>query len=494
MCSSSSDNDQLHIFFFPFMAHGHTIPTLEMANLFSSHGVKSTIITTPLNAQTISKKIQKSKDLGFDIGIRTLKFPAVEGGLPEGCENMDVIISNENQNGKDSIMKFFLAISMLQEPFENLIRELKPDCLVSDAFFPWTSDVADKFSIPRLVFHGIGFFSLCTSECISLYEPHKKVSSDSEPFLVPSLPGEIKFTRKQLPDSVKQAEENDFIRLLKSVQVSHYKKLDFWKRELSYGVVVNSFYELEPLYADFYRNELGRKAWHIGPLNSYGNRKIEERNDESIIKWLDSKKQNSVVYICFGSLAKFTNAQLKELAAGLENSGHQFIWVVRRDNSDGNTKDSDEEWLPEGYEARTKEKGKIIRGWAPQVVILAHQAIGGFVTHCGWNSTLEAITSGKPMVTWPIAAEQFYNEKLVTEVLKIGIGVGAKEWVRLRGDYVESGGIERAVKEVMIGEDAAEMRTRAEKLAEMARVAVEEGGSSYSDFNALVQELRSRRL
>ena len=88
--------------------------------------------------------------------------------------------------------------------------------------------------------------------------------------------------------------------------------------------------------------------------------------------------------------------------------------------------------------------GLIIRGWAPQVLILDHEAIGAFVTHCGWNSTLEGITAGKPMVTWPIFAEQFYNEKLVTDVLKTGVGVGVKEWLRVHGDHVKSEAVEKS--------------------------------------------------
>jgi UDP:flavonoid glycosyltransferase YjiC (YdhE family) len=208
------------------------------------------------------------------------------------------------------------------------------------------------------------------------------------------------------------------------------------------------------------------------------------------LKWLDSKKPNSVVYICFGSMASFPASQLKEIATGLEASGQQFIWVVRRNK---NSEEDKEDWLPEGFEERMEDKGLIIRGWAPQVLILDHEAIGAFVTHCGWNSTLEGITAGKPMITWPVSAEQFYNEKLVTDVLKTGVGVGVKEWVRVRGDHVKSEAVEKAITQIMVGEEGEEKRSRAIKLGEMARKAVEEGGSSCSDFNALIEELRSYR-
>ncbi|XWS39923.1 hypothetical protein CRYUN_Cryun18bG0096500 [Craigia yunnanensis] len=482
-----SEIPQVHMFFFPFMAHGHMIPTVDMAKLFADRGVKTTIITTPLNACFFSKTIQRSKESGIDIGIKTLKFPTVEVGLPEGCENADLIPTSQ-EGSAALVSKFFKATVMLQEPLEQLLQECKPDCLVADMFFHWATDAANKFGIPRLVFHGTSFFSLSASECMRLYEPHKKVQSDSERFVVPNLPGDIKLTKKQLPDYMKQDIETDFTKMIKAVKESEPK---------SYGVVVNSFYELEDTYADYYRNVLGRKAWHIGPV-SLCNRATEDKaergkksaiDEHECLKWLDSKKPNSVVYVCFGSMANFTSAQLKEIAMALEASDQQFIWVVRKQKNN----EEEEDWLPEGFEKRMEGKGLIIRGWAPQVLILDHEVVGGFVTHCGWNSTLEGASAGVPMVTWPVSAEQFYNEKLVTQVLKIGVAVGVQQWVRTIGDFVKREAIEKAVKEIMKGDKAEEMRNRANALAKAAHRAVEKGGSSYSDLEALIEELNLRR-
>lgn len=480
-----SDIPQLRVFFFPFLAYGHMIPIVDMAKLFATRGVKSTVITTPANVPHILKTIERSKNLGIEIDIKTIKFSYLEAGLPEGCEIIDAASTGENAS-LEKTMKFFKAMTLFREPLEVLLGECKPDCLVADMFFPWATDVAAKFGIPRLLFHGTSFFSLCASVCMMQYEPYKKVSSDSEQFLVPNLPGDIKLTKQHLPAFVTGDVETDFSRLLKQVKESEVK---------SFGVVVNSFYELEPDYADHYRQVLGRRAWHIGPL-SLCNRNVEDKalrgkqasiDEHECLKWLNSKKPNSVVYICFGSMANFTSAQLMEIAMGLEASGQQFIWVVREE------KKGEEEWLPEGFEKRIEGKGLIIRGWAPQVLILDHEAVGGFVTHCGWNSSLEGITSGVPMVTWPVAAEQFYNEKLLSQVLKIGVCVGVQKWSRLEavGDLVKREAVEKTVKEVMmIGNDKAEARRRRVKeLGETARRAVEEGGSSFSDLNALIKEL-----
>ncbi|KAJ6985284.1 hypothetical protein NC653_023298 [Populus alba x Populus x berolinensis] len=132
----------------------------------------------------------------------------------------------------------------------------------------------------------------------------------------------------------------------------------------------------------------------------------------------------------------------------LEASRQNFIWVVRERKQ---TKLAEkEEWLPEGFEKRMEGKGLIVSGWAPQVLILDHKAVGGFMTHCGWNSTLEGVTAGVPMVTWPL-----------------GIGVGALEWSRYEKKIiVRKEDIEKAIIQLMVGEEAEEIRNRARILEE----------------------------
>ncbi|XP_057963675.1 scopoletin glucosyltransferase-like [Malania oleifera] len=480
------ENHQLHVVFFPLMAHGHLIPSMDMAKLFAARGVKTTIITTPGNAPLFAKTVGRNRaGGGAEISIKTIKFPSEEVGLPEGFENLDAATT------PDLSRKFFGATSMLQRPLEQFLEESRPHCLVADMFFPWATDAAARFGIPTLLFHGTSFFSLCSMASLRLYEPYKRVSSDSEPFILPNLPDEIKMTRLQIPEHERLNIQNDFTKLLDRAREADQR---------SYGVVVNSFYELEPAYADHYRKVMGRRAWHIGPVSlcNRGNEEKAERgktaaiDEHECLKWLNSKKSNSVIYICFGSVAKFPPSQLFEIARALEASGQQFIWVVRK-GKDEEEENQNEDWLPEQFEERIEGKGLIIRGWAPQVLILDHEAIGAFVTHCGWNSVLEGVCAGVPMVTWPVYAEQFYNEKLVTQILRIGVAVGAQKWSRVVGDSVKREAIERAVRMVMAGEEAEGMRSRAKALGEMAKRAVEEGGSSHSDLNALIEDLSSRR-
>ncbi|KAL5562478.1 hypothetical protein UlMin_032225 [Ulmus minor] len=453
------------------MAHGHMIPALDMAKLFALRGCKTSIISTPANAPLFTKAIERSENMGLKIQLLLIRFPSEEVGLPEGIESAHLVETSEMRD------KFYVAASMLEKPLEQLLMEHRPSCLVADALFPWATGVAAKFGIPRLVFYGISFFSMCAAISLMEFEPYNKASMDSEPFVFPNLPDEIKLTRKQIPDYLKHQPET--VAFLKAV---HQSELT------SYGVIVNSFYELEPAYADHYRKVLGRKAWHVGPTFLCNKEKEDKAqrgevasiDDHECLKWLDSKKPNSVVYVCFGSLANFTDAQLTEIAMGLEATRKLFIWVVKKQKKELGAK---EEWLPEGFEKRNEGKGLIIRGWAPQLLIHEHEAIGGFVTHCGWNSTLEAVSNGLPMVTWPVAAEQFFNEKLVTQILRIGVGVGAQQWARLVGDSVKREAIEKAVRRIMEGEEAEEMRSRARELGEMARRAFEVGGSSYLDLN-----------
>jgi hypothetical protein len=454
----------LHIFIFPFPGQGHIIPLFDIAKLLSSlqQEIKITFIDTDyLNIS--------SSNLNDNITIVTIKFPFIEAGLPQGCTSA-YLSSNPHLQPR-----FWEAIDLLQKPLELLLEEHRPGCLISDMFFPWTTESAAKFQIPRIVFHGTGLLPLCASEIVRLHAPHSSVSSDDEPFLIPYLPDEIELTRKKLPEFATR--ETDFTKFFEKVKESELK---------SFGVIVNSFYKLEPAYADMYRGFLGRKAWCIGPV-SLCNREIDEKmgkttyvNKHECLKWLDSKKPKSVVYICFGSTGCFTDSQLVELATGLEAAGQDFVWVVNKESK-----------IPEGFEERMEGKGLIIRGWAPQVMILDHESVGGFVTHCGWNSLLEGVSAGVTMVTWPLAAEQFYNEKLLTQVLGIGVAVGTKQWIRRVGDFVKRDAVTNAIRAIMVGDEAEGMRSRAMELKQSAYKAVEKGGSSFLDMLAFVQEFRT---
>ena len=163
----------------------------------------------------------------------------------------------------------------------------------------------------------------------------------------------------------------------------------------------------------------------IGPLlpESHVNEdtvEVEVEERDPCILWLDRQAPNSVLYISFGSFATLEAPQLLELAMGLEASDCSFLWIVRSPNAHGMSAASGSpepvtEFLPLGFEERMKGRGMCYSGWAPQTRILKHPAVGGFLSHCGWNSTLETVCTGVPMLAWPITAEQHLNRRFVLQ-------------------------------------------------------------------------------
>ncbi|KAI5314662.1 hypothetical protein L3X38_043838 [Prunus dulcis] len=489
----SQAEPKLEIFFFPYILGGHLIPMIDLARLFASHGVKATIVTTPHNVLLFQSPILRDQKLGYDIGFHTLNFRSEEFGLPNGCEN-----ELTTTNG-DMFIKLFMAAMKLQDPLGKLLCETRPDCLVSDRLYPWTADVTDGLGIPRIVFDGSGCFSHCVEESLRRYTPHERVLSETEAFVVPGLPNKIELKRSMLPDYVKA--ENGFTLFLNEALEGEIK---------SYGIVVNSFYELEQAYADYFQKEMKRKTWHIGPVSLHNRSNIDkvERgiktsiDEHSCLNWLDSREPNSVLYISFGSMPRITSAQLLEIAHGLEASNHPFIWVIGRilDYSSREKQQVESALLPVGFEERvTKSKGGlIIRGWAPQLLILEHPAVGAYMNHCGWNSIIEGVTAGVPMITWPFSSEQFYNERFILNVIRVGISMGNVHWVpltELPRVTIKSEKVAKVVKRLMGSEEAEVlgMRKRAAEYRDKAMRAFEEGGSSYANVDAFIAELKSRR-
>ena len=159
---------------------------------------------------------------------------------------------------------------------------------------------------------------------------------------------------------------------------------------------------------------------------------------------------------------------------GLENSGQRFLWVLRNPPPDNEKDPNLDELLPKGFLERTKEKGFVVKRWAPQVAVLRHDSVGGFVTHCGWNSVLEAVWCGVPMVCWPLYAEQRLNRVVLVEEIKLALGLNESE-----DGLVSAAELEKRMKELMDSEVGTEVRERVSGLRDEAVTAVKEGGSSH---------------
>ncbi|PKA64548.1 UDP-glycosyltransferase 73C4 [Apostasia shenzhenica] len=480
-----------HFVLIPLMAAGHTIPMIDMACLLAGHGAAVTLITTPLNAARVKATADSIHMSGDPINIVALTFPAAEFGLPEGCENLDAVPT------LDLIPNFFHACAALREPLVVHLRQVptSPSCIIADSFHPWAHDLAVEFGVPRFMFNGFCSFSLLCRYVIYHEKILERIKEDEEQFIIPGLLHRVEISKDQCPKSIGGTVMVDFRDKMMAAEA------------LADGVVINSFDELEPEYVAAFGKATGKTVMTIGPMllcNEEDAAKTGRGNQSAIdeercLSWLDGRRPGSVVYVSFGSLAKTPPEQVMEIGLGLEASNQAFVWVIKA----GERSPEVEEWIErERFEERTKERGLLIRGWAPQRLILGHPAVGGFVTHCGWNSTLEGVTAGVPMATWPHFAEQFLNERLVVEILKIGVSVGVKKATMFVKDGRKDGAepaavrreeVERAVRRLMEEDgEGKEVRERARVMGEKARKAMKEGGSSHLNLNRLVRFARER--
>lgn len=453
-----------HMVLIPWLAQGHLIPMLDLARLLAAAGANITVITTAANVPLSTSSFPAS--LRFSI----IPFPCPSlTGLPPGCENVDSLPSRHLAG------PFYSAAKLLRDPIEHLLlRGLPPlpppSCLLFGIGFPWLASLArEVLPVPRLMFQGFSSFTHLASHYLHAFRTHEQADN----FLLPGLPHKVEITRSKLPVFFDKASE------VRGV----YEEIR--QGELSAdGVVVNSFEELEPEYASMFAKAAGKKVWTVGPVSicqremldvCLRGRKASSGFDaERCKRWLDDRAKGSVLYVSFGSMGRLEPKQTVELGMGLVTSGRPFIWMVREGAP-----------MPPAEVEEVGIRGMVIRGWAPQLMVLSHAALGGFLTHCGWNSVVEGVAAGVPMVTWPLGADQFLNEKLVVEVLKIGVEVGG----RREGALVGREEVARAVERVMgIGEEGNEIRRRAKELADKARRAMADSGSSALNLTQLIHD------
>lgn len=232
------------------------------------------------------------------------------------------------------------------------------------------------------------------------------------------------------------------------------------------AVFLNSFEELDPIITHDLKSKLS-SFLSIGPTNLIQKTLHSENDRDACLQWLHAQKASSVVYVSFGSVTVPPRAELLALADGLEASGAPFLWSLKKTND-----------LPEGFVERTIGQGKVVP-WAPQEAILSHAATGAFVTHCGWNSLLESVAGGVPMICRPFFGDQRINGRVIEEVLGIG--------VKMKGGIISKEGLLRSLRMILLGEEGREMRKRMEVVREKAEWAVGPDGTSNHNFNQLVK-------
>ncbi|KAK9282353.1 hypothetical protein L1049_005270 [Liquidambar formosana] len=479
----ASAHTQSHVVIFPFMAQGHTFPLIDLSKALAFRGLKVTIITTPSNASSLFPKISTYPQISLSI----IPFPRV-AELPEGCEN------TANLPSMDLWVSFAKATENLQQPFEAVLKDMSkagclPICVISDFFLGWTLDTCRSFGIPRIVFHGMGVLPMLLSKTSFSHIPCIMASSYSDPIPFPEVKIPFTLNRTDFPDLPRWIDPTD--PFSRAVWEAGEGDVNSW------GVIVNSFEELEGDYVagleSFYITK-GAKAWCVGPVLLYdqiqqetlvSDRSHNGNQSDPYIKWLDEIGESGrlVMYVSFGTQAHISDAQMDEIAHGLEMAGEPFIWVIKSIT-----------WVPpDRWEERVKERGLIVKDWVEQRCILAHPAIGGFLRHCGWNSVLESLSNGVPLLAWPIGNDQPLNAKFVVDGLGAGVWVPQTSVGREEIVTVGCGLICDGVKELMGGLQGKKARETAQILRTKSRRAVEKGGSSDKKLDELIECLTRRQ-
>ncbi|KAJ4977067.1 hypothetical protein NE237_002173 [Protea cynaroides] len=460
----------VHVVLFPFMSKGHTIPILHLARLLLLRtGITVTIFTTHANSPFIRQflgDIQQSL-----ISVIELEFPSNIPELPPGVESTDHLPS------MSLFIPFANATKLMQPDFERSLNSLSTSggvsCIISDGFLGWTQQSAHKSGIPRLVFYGINNYAMTITKVLAMDRSHVGLGPD-EPFILSDFPW-MKLTLNDfLPVFNGSETEGPHFEFVMETSIATAK---------SQGLVVNSFYEYESAYLDYYNREFIPKAWCVGPLCLAEVQKFDRpREKPDSIKWLDQKlaEGRSVLYVAFGSQAEITEEQLREMAVGLERSEVSFLWVVRSKGE-----------VLEELEEKVKGRGLVVREWVNQVEILRHESVHGFMSHCGWNSALESICESVPILAWPMMADQHLNARLVADELGVGLRILASNG-SVRG-FVGSEIVEKMVKELMEGEKGEDVRRKVKEAGEAARKAMEESGSSWRTLDQLINETCRRK-
>ncbi|XVF03133.1 hypothetical protein REPUB_Repub04eG0234800 [Reevesia pubescens] len=468
MSTHTSSNKNPHILVFPYPAQGHMLSLLDLTHQLSLHGLTITILITPKNLPYLSSLLSSHPS-----SITPLIFPFPSHPLiPPGIEH----VKDLGNTGNLPIMS---ALGKLHDPLLNWFNSHPnpPVAILSDFFLGWTQYLATRLNIPRITFFSSGAFLASVFDYI--WNNVEKVKSLSK-VEFSHLHGSPVFKQEHLPSVFKNYRRSDpDWEFVKDGMIANTK---------SWGCVFNSFDALETEHIQCFKTHAGHdRVFSVGPLSLTGpdvsdRGKLGSGSDpnDQVLTWLDGCPNGSVVYVCFGSQKLLKKEQMEALANGLEKSGARFIWVVKP----GTTQQKEDGYgiVPDRFEERVAGRALVIKGWAPQVLILNHRAVGGFLSHCGWNSVLEGIVGGVMTLAWPMEADQFVNGMLLVD--EMGVGVRVCEGADTVPDSDELG---RIIAESMT--EGKGVKVKAKDLKEKALAAMSDGGSSMKALDRLVEEL-----
>ncbi|KAE9595955.1 hypothetical protein Lal_00030888 [Lupinus albus] len=467
-----------HAVCIPYPAQGHINPMLKLAKLLHFKGFHITFVNTEYN----HRRILKSRGPDSLNGLSSFRFETIPDGLPDsdGDATQDIPSLCESTR-KTCLPHFKNLISKLN----NASDDVPPvSCIVSDGVMSFTVEAAEEFGIPDVLFWTT---SACGFMCYTQYHqliqkglaPLKDISYITNGYLETTIdwvPGIKEIKLKDIPTFFRTTNPDD---LMLDFVLGECKR-----SERASAIILNTFDALEHNILDAFNSSNLPPVYSIGPLhlllNNVTDKNLEAigsnlwKEDPECLEWLNTKEPNSVVYVNFGSITVMTSDQLIEFAWGLANSNKTFVWVIRPDLVAG-----ENAVLPPEFVTQTKNRGLML-SWCPQEEVLAHPAIGGFLTHSGWNSTLESVCVGVPMICWPFFAEQQTNCFFTCKEWEIGL-----EIEDAKRDKVES-----LVKVLMDEKKGKEMKEKALEWMRLAKHAASGlDGPSFLNLDKMVHQI-----
>ncbi|KAL3825881.1 hypothetical protein ACJIZ3_021910 [Penstemon smallii] len=470
-------NSQLkpHAILFPLPYQGHINPFVDLAIKLASKGFTITFVHFEFVHQRLSKSQNSNTNNEIDFFSEArksgldIRYTTINDGFPREFDRLN----NYDEFWKSLLQDFPARV----DEFIGEILQFEQSMvtsLIADTFFSWPPTIAKKYNIVNVSFftqpalvYSIGYHLDILRE--NGHYPLKESVVEE----INYIPGVKSISTKELMHYLKEGEIETLKHKIASRAFQEVKKADF--------VLDNTVQELESETLD----DLNKKQpiYAIGPISSFLTKIIVTKSfwsEFDCTKWLESKPLNSVLYVSFGSLAQTNKHVIQEIAHGLVLSEVNFIWVVRENivKSDGiNT-------LPDGFKDEIGDKGLIIP-WCDQTLVLLNPAVGGFLTHCGWNSTIESILCSTPMICYPIEYDQPAVRKLVVDDWKIGINLHD-------GDLIHRDEVAKNIRILMTGTDSLGLKQEIEKLKNVLHKAIEKDGSSERNFDHFVEDLKAK--
>ncbi|KAF5177652.1 Udp-glycosyltransferase 88b1 [Thalictrum thalictroides] len=470
------------IVLYPSPAIGHLIAMVELGKLILKHHPSSPkisilITTATFNVGSTTSYINRVSQTNPSIQFHHLPILSLPPDSTNSSNHHEFLIFQLLRLNNPSVRNALQTISQT-----STIKSFITDffCAIS------VLQVTENLNIPTFFFYtsGLGalasllYFPTIHENAINTIKDFKSFKDFDTHLHIPGVPPIL---ASDLPKPMLDITDKVYHEFL-------YCSANFHRAQ---GIIANSFESLEPQAAKAIRDGLcvpdapTPPLYCIGPLIAD---RAEGKEVHECLSWLDSQPSRSVVFLCFGSLGLFSKAQLVEIAIGLEKSGQRFLWVVRSPPTEDKTNhflappEPDlSVLLPEGFLDRTKDRGLVLKLWAPQVEVLNHESVGGFVTHCGWNSVLEAVCGNVPMIAWPLYAEQRLNKVFLVEGLKLALPME-----EVKDGFVSACEVEKRVKQLMESDEGKVVREQTSKMSEGAKVAMSEGGSSLKALSELV--------